>query len=190
MAIDISRLTMPDDNEILGVEFKFLNTHGDARGFFREVIRSTDPIFTNGNFAQWSHSKMTKNVVKAWHYHHLQYDWWYLAVGQVLTVLFDNRKDSPTYKKKLEFKIGDPTIYGDDTLPVTVKIPPGVLHGLKVLSEEAHLMYITSERYNPNDEGRFPYNSDVVPHDWGSNVITAENDRKTFVPTATLKPIK
>lgn len=126
---------------------------------------------------------MTKDVVKAWHYHHIQTDWWYLGLGQILTVLFDNRPESPTYKKKLEFRMGDSGNSADTHLQLCVKIPPGVLHGLKVLSDEAHLFYITSHCYNPNDEGRFPYNSDIVPHSWGEEAITVENDRRTFVPT-------
>ena len=64
-------------------------------------------------------------------------------------------------------------------------LPPGVLHGLKVLSDEAHLFYITSETYNPNEEGRFRFDSDIVPHQWGAGVITVENDRRDFVPTST-----
>ena len=179
--------SLPENDSIIGVEIKSLKSHPDDRGFFREVVRSTDSIFDVGKFAQWSHSKMTKNVVKAWHYHHVQYDWWYVPIGQVETVLYDNREESPTYKKKLIIKMGETATYGEDTHEVCIRIPPGVLHACKVLSEEAHLFYITSETYNPDDEGRFPYNSDVVDHDWGVDAITSEQDRRTFVPTTERK---
>lgn len=174
---------LPPSNAIWGVEIKQLKTHRDDRGFFRELVRSTDAIFERGVFAQWSHSRMVRNVVKAWHYHHLQYDWWYVPIGQVETVLYDNREESPTYKTKLVFRMGDSASFGDSTFEVCVRIPPGVLHGLKVLSQEAHLFYITSETYNPQDEGRFAYNSRVVPHDWGAEALTVENDRRDFVPS-------
>lgn len=176
-------MPLPADNEIFGVVLKRLISHRDDRGFFREVIRLTDPFFGNNKFAQWSHSRMIQNVVKAWHYHHEQIDWWYLAIGQVQTVLFDNRPESPTYKKKLAFNMGESDIY-PDTHEVCVKIPPGVLHGLKVLSKEAHLFYITSLTFNRNEEGRFAYNSPLVGHDWGANALTVENDRHDFVPTS------
>ena len=153
-----------EDNQIQGVLFKQLKSFPDQRGFFREIIRVTDPLFAGGQFAQWSHSKMTKDVVKAWHYHHVQTDWWYISYGAVLTVLYDLREESPTYKTKLEIPMGDS--YQLEAV-VSVRIPPGVLHGCRVISDEAHLMYITSEVYNTADEGRLPYNSDVVPHDWG-----------------------
>lgn len=176
---------LPSSNEILGVHFKPLKSHRDDRGFFREIIRFSDPFFEGCRFAQWSHSRMIKNVVKAWHYHHIQIDWWYVPLGNVQTVLFDNREESPTYRKKLVFGMGESERYGAGTHEVCVKIPPGVLHGCKVLSEDAHLFYITSEIYNPNEEGRFPFNSDIVPHDWGSEALTVENDRRHFVPTST-----
>ena len=175
---------------IIGVEIKPLVSHPDQRGFFREIIRSSDSFFANGTsdqppFGQWSHSCMQQNVVKAWHYHHRQIDWWYCAIGQMETVLFDNRPESASYKHKMVFRMGDRARHGDDTFCVCVKIPPGVLHGLKVLSTEAHLFYITSQTYDSNEEGRFPFNSELVGHDWGDNAITVENDRRTFVPTST-----
>ena len=164
-----------------GVELKILKSFPDERGYFREVLRCTDSIFTSGQFAQWSHSHMHRDVVKAWHYHHVQTDWWYVPIGQVLTVLFDNRSESPTYRAKFELKMGEST-YGSDTVEACLKIPPGVLHGCRVLSEAAHLFYVTSETYNPKDEGRIPFNDSLVPHDWGGNAITSEKDRRIYVP--------
>jgi dTDP-4-dehydrorhamnose 3,5-epimerase len=174
----------PTDDAIIGVKFKYLKSHGDGRGFFREVVRVTDEFFGPSCFAQWSHSKMQHNVVKAWHYHHVQYDWWYCPIGQLETVLFDNRPESPTYKKKLVFRMGDAQEFGPDTLEICVRIPPGVLHGLKVLSPSAHLFYITSETYNRQEEGRYRFDSPLVGHAWGENVIVAENDKADFVPVA------
>ena len=175
--------------EIEGVVIKELKTHPDPRGYFREVIRVTDPFFQGGFFGQWSHSKMARDVVKAWHYHHIQTDWWYCAIGKIQTVLFDNRPESPTYKQKMIIEMGDSSEW-PGAREVCVKIPPGVLHGCKVLSDQAHLFYVTSETYNPGDEGRFPYNSQMVGHDWGNNALTVENDRREILPTAPRKPLK
>ena len=174
---------------IEGVIVKELKTHLDPRGFFREVVRATDPFFEGGAFGQWSHSKMARDVVKAWHYHHVQTDWWYCPIGKIQTVLFDNRPESPTYKLKMVIEMGDSSDC-PGAREVCVKIPPGVLHGCKVLSNQAHLFYITSETYNPQDEGRFPYNSPLVGHDWGDNALTVENDRREFVPAAPRKNLK
>ena len=105
---------------IEGVEIKLLKSHADDRGFFREVIRSTDTLFQSGRFGQWSHSRMVKNVVKAWHYHHVQTDWWYVPIGKVQTVLYDNREESPTFKTKLEITMGDSRSFGSDTFEACV----------------------------------------------------------------------
>ena len=174
---------MQELEKIPGVEFKSLVSHGDQRGFFREIIRESDAVFTNSNnFSQWSHSKMAKNTVKAWHYHHLQTDWWYIAIGITQVVLIDNRKNSQTKGTKIEFLLSGES--SDGGLQAVVKIPPGVLHGCKVLSTDAHLFYITSRIYDPNDEGRIPFNSSSIDHSWGkeNELIVADNDKKEFIP--------
>lgn len=184
--IKIFEDTSSSQNQIPGVIFKELRTFPDDRGFFREIIRFSDPIFDGAsdpgerNFAQWSHSKMGRNTVKAWHFHHLQIDWWYVPLGMIHVVLFDGREESPTYKRKIEFLLGDE----DGGLAAVVRIPQGVLHGCKVLTDFAHLLYITSQIYNPADEGRHPFNSEFVPHNWGNEaeLIVAPNDRKLHIP--------
>lgn len=190
----------PENDLILGVLFKPLRTFRDDRGFFREVVRNNDPFFStkvgdqevgSGEpFRQWSHSRMVRDTVKAWHYHHVQFDWWYLGIGHARTVLIDNRPESPTYRTKLEILMGDSGGTNADIHEVCVRIPPGVLHGLKVLSEEAHLFYITSEIYNPQEEGRIPFNDPEIGYDWGANVITVENDRRAFEPVAPRIPLR
>jgi len=166
---------------IKDVEIKDLVTHKDERGFFREVIRFNDPIFTaSTSFGQWSHSLMSKDSVKAWHYHHKQIDWWYVGMGILKVVLIDYREESPTYKERFEFLMGD----GENARCCTVKIPQGVLHGCKCLTESAHLLYITSETYNTNDEGRYAFNNPEIDYIWGDEetLTVAKNDRKDFVP--------
>lgn len=144
---------------IQGVIFKDLITCPDDRGFFREIIRITDDFFGAG-FGQWSHSLMFDNVIKAWHYHKIQTDWWYVCSGILRVGLSDLRKESPTYKQTLDFLMGDlqPT--------KVVKIPPGVAHGCKTVQGPVNLFYITSNEYNPGDEFRLPYDDPEIDFDW------------------------
>ena len=144
---------------ILGVALKQLKTNADERGFFRELIRVSDDFFAEG-FGQWSHSKMYRDVIKAWHIHHVQVDWWYVPAGALKVALHDLRVASPTHRQTQELLLGDQ--YGDCVL----KIPPGVAHGCKVLSAEAHLFYVTSNVYNPQDEGRIPHDDPAIGYDW------------------------
>ncbi|HAV42834.1 TPA: hypothetical protein DCX15_02305 [bacterium] len=141
------------------VVIKRLPTHTDERGFFREIIRVTDDLFEEG-FGQWSHSFMFDGVIKAWHYHRIQTDWWYVASGVLRVGLYDLRKDSPTYKQTMDFLMGD-------LQPAQiVKIPPEVVHGCKTVQGPVHLLYITSNVYNPEDELRLPYDDPGIDFDW------------------------
>lgn len=144
---------------IQGVQLVSLVTHADERGYFRELIRVDDPIFTEG-FGQWSHTKTFAGAAKAWHIHQQQTDWWYVAIGTVRAALFDTRADSPTHGRLEEYLLGDSQ--GGQIL----KIPPGVAHGYKVLEGPAHLFYITSHVYDPSDEGRIPHDDPSIGYDW------------------------
>lgn len=144
---------------IHGVEVKELSTFPDERGFFRELVRSTDPFFSEG-FGQWSHSLMYPGVIKAWHIHSKQVDWWYVTGGVLKVALSDRRTDSPTFGELMEWVMGD----GRD--PIILKIPPGVAHGCKCLAGPASLFYITSRTYDPQDEGRIPYDDPKIGYDW------------------------
>ncbi len=142
-----------------GVEIKELVTHSDERGFFRELIRVTDPFFKEG-FAQWSHTVTHTGAAKAWHIHLKQIDWWYVAMGSVKAALVDMREGSPTKGQLMEILLGD--LYG----PKVLKIPPGVAHGYRVLQGPMHLFYITSRTYDASDEGRIPHDDPSIGYDW------------------------
>jgi dTDP-4-dehydrorhamnose 3,5-epimerase len=141
---------------IEGVEIKALTTYPDERGFFREVIRETDGFFDH--FGQWSHSLMHAGTAKAWHIHRRQTDWWY-CIGALKVALHDLRDGSPTRGETMEFFLGDR--YGASC----VKIPPGVAHGCRAL-EQTHLLYVTSNVYDPEDEGRIPHDDPAIGYDW------------------------
>jgi len=141
------------------VALKDLITHRDERGFFRELIRQTDEFFSEG-FGQWSHSLMYAGVIKAWHIHERQVDWWYVATGVLKVALYDTRTDSPTGGALMEF------LMGDGQPDCVVKVPPGVAHGCKAVSGPVNLFYVTSGVYDPADEGRMPHDDPAIGYDW------------------------
>lgn len=152
-----------------GVQTKDLIRHPDERGFFEELIRVTDPIFAEG-FGQLSRSSMITGVVKAWHVHKTQIDWWYVVRGTVKVVLYDARRGSPTHKALNEFTLGEE---GQD---IILKIPAGVAHGLKVIKGPADLVYVTSGIYSKDEEGRIPYDDAQIGYDWVQGMpITNKN---------------
>ncbi len=145
---------------IEGVMIKKLVRYPDERGFFEEIIRLTDPFFAEG-FGQLSRSFMHGGVIKAWHIHKTQIDWWYVSRGTLKVALFDERKKGKTYRKLMQLTMGE------DGQDVVLKIPPQVAHGLKVISSNAELFYITSKVYNPeNEEGRIAETDKEIGFDW------------------------
>ena len=144
---------------INGVEFKELVTHVDERGFFREIIRVTDPLFKEG-FGQWSHSLMYQDVINAWHVHQHQVDWWYVSSGVLKVGLYDARPTSPTFGDTMSL------LMGDNQGAQVLRIPTGVAHGCKCISGPVNLFYITSQTYNPEDEGRIAFDDPEIDFDW------------------------
>jgi dTDP-4-dehydrorhamnose 3,5-epimerase len=141
------------------VVFRELKTYNDERGFFRELIRVSDNFFAEG-FGQWSHSLMFDGVIKAWHLHRIQTDWWYVVNGVLRVGLCDMRTDSLTYKTVMDF------LMGDLQSAQVIKIPPGVAHGCKTIQGPVNLFYVTSHVYNPEDEIRLSYNDPEIDFDW------------------------
>ena len=147
--------------QIDGVVIKELATYPDERGFFRELIRVSDPFFAEG-FAQLSHSLMHPGVAKAWHIHKTQIDWWYVPAGVLKVALYDMRPDSPTRGVLQEL------FMGDDHGHRVLKIPAGVAHGCKAIGGTAHLIYVTSNVYDTAEEGRIAHDDPEIGYDWVS----------------------
>ena len=142
-----------------GVELKPLVTHADERGFFREIARSTEEIVREG-WAQVSHSLMHPGVAKAWHLHPTQVDWWYVPVGDLKVALYDTRDGSSTRGELVELFLGEH--YAAQLL----KIPAGVAHGCRAIGGTAHLIYLTSSTYNPDEEQRIAHDDPAIGYDW------------------------
>lgn len=142
-----------------GIAFKELATHTDERGFFREIIKAGDDFFAEG-FGQWSHSLMFEGVIKAWHLHHEQTDWWYVVNGVLRVGLCDRRSESTTFGQTMDFLMGD---YQQSQ---ALKIPPGIAHGCKVIQGPVNLLYVTSHTYNPDDEIRIPFDDPEIDFNW------------------------
>jgi len=146
---------------IEGVEFQEIVSHNDERGFFRELLKSNTPYTTEG-IGQVSHSLVYTGVIKAWHAHKFQTQWNYVINGLLSVFLCDLRKSSNTYKKSMTFLVGDhqrSQIY---------KFPPGVYHGYKCVSGPMNILYLTSGKYDLQDELRLEFDDQIINFDWDS----------------------
>ena len=101
-------------------------------------------------------------VVKAFHFHKRQQDFWFCASRNIEAVLFDRRKNSKTFGKTQTVILGEHNFAG-------LLIPREVAHGYRVLGKQpAGLVYLVDQGYNSAnpDEGRIPYDSPEVNFDW------------------------
>ena len=134
----------------------------DDRGYFLEVIRIGEGLAATFDPAttQVSAALSYAGSIKAFHYHLEQSDFWVPAQGMFQVALVDLRPESPTYGARN-------TMYVGALRPWQVLIPPGVGHGYKVIgTDAAMLVYVTSRVYNPQDEGRIPYDNAGINYDW------------------------
>ena len=146
---------------IEGVVLKELVTHTDERGFFREIFRFSED-FGDVTVGQISHSYVNEGVIKAWHGHVYQSQWNYVVTGEIKAALHDNRTESATYGKTMEFLIGE------YEAPKAYYFPPGILHGYKCLKGPMQIIYVTSGVYDLSDEIRAPANDPDIGFDWSA----------------------
>ena len=145
---------------IRDVHVKKLVVHNDDRGTLMEVLRSDDAFFER--IAQTTFTVAYPGVIKAFHWHRRQKDVWFFASGMAQVVLYDMRRDSPTYRETNVLYMGEKN-------PLLVSIPEYVAHGYRVLGQEpAALFYHTTTTYDPKDpdEERLPFDSPEIGFDW------------------------
>lgn len=151
---------MNHNNMIDGVRLKPMVTHADDRGYFREILRSDEGLMDV--FRQSSITKTYPGVIKAFHWHKHQEDFWYVVEGSARAVLYDLRDGSATKGETNTYVIGEDN-------PAGLLIPRGVAHGYQVLGvKPVVLVYYTTEPYNPKDpdEQRISWNDPAINYDW------------------------
>ncbi len=134
----------------------------DDRGYFLEIARLQQGMVADFPTAtsQVSAALNYPGIIKAFHFHKFQTDFWVPAAGLLQVVLVDFRMSSKSYGMKN-------TIYVGALRPWQLLIPPGVAHGYKVIGEQPSvLVYITNQNYDPSDEGRVAYNDTGIAYDW------------------------
>jgi len=156
-------ITAPDSKDLIaGVQVQPFSMWPDDRGYFLEVARIGQGLAAEfpKESTQISAALSYPGTIKAFHFHRHQTDCWTPVQGMLQTVLVDMRKHSPTFGARN-------TLYIGTLRPWQLLIPPGVAHGYKVIGvNAAFLVYITDRLYDPQDEGRMPYNDAQIQYDW------------------------
>lgn len=132
-----------------------IKSNNDKRGFFREIFK-VKQLKYNNKLKQISHSFIKKNVLKGWHFHKKQIQWNYLLEGKIRLFLLDNRIKSKTYLSIKSF------ILDSKKNNFVYCIPPNVGHAYLTIADVNHMIYGTSDYYNPQEEFKLPFNKDLL----------------------------
>jgi dTDP-4-dehydrorhamnose 3,5-epimerase len=149
---------------------------GDARGFFLESYNENAmaEIGIRERFVQDNHSCSARNVLRGLHYQvqRPQGKLVRVAIGEILDVIVDLRKSSSAFGRWYGVLLS-----GENKRMIWV--PPGFAHGFSVISENAHLLYKTTDFYDPALERSLLWNDPALGIDWqlqGSPILS-EKDR-------------
>lgn len=150
----------------------------DDRGFFFESFNQKQfeqwvgPKIT---FVQENHSRSVKNVLRGLHYQvkQAQGKLVRVIVGEVFDVAVDLRRSSPTFGKWVS------SILSADNRH-QVWIPPGFAHGFLALSDEAQLLYKTTDYWAPKHERCVVWNDPDLGISWPLTVSPLLSSKDTM----------
>jgi dTDP-4-dehydrorhamnose 3,5-epimerase len=149
--------------EISGVLLIEPRVFRDDRGFFLEAYHADRyaSVGLSWRFVQDNHSRSRRNTLRGLHFQrrHPQGKLVRVARGEVLDVVVDVRRGSPTFGQHLSVILSD---YDHRQLWV----PPGLAHGFFVLSEVADFMYACTDFYRPEDEGGIRWDDPDLGIQW------------------------
>lgn len=111
---------------IAGLIVKELKKFSDDRGWLTEVYRRDEVDLSPA----MSYISLTlPGVIRGPHEHVYQSDYFiFIGPGNFKLYLWDRREESATKGEKMEIEVGENN-------PVSVLVPPGVVHGYKCISE-------------------------------------------------------
>tara|TARA_B100001559_G_C16070859_1_gene425715 strand:- start:40 stop:495 length:456 start_codon:yes stop_codon:yes gene_type:complete len=147
--------------EIKGVMIVKLNQIVDSKGSVLHMIKSSSPEFKN--FGECYISEINFNTIKGWKLHSKQTQNISVPSGKIKMVLYDYRKESPSFKNLIEINLGRPDNYN------RITIPPGVIYGFKCLtSPNALIVNCTDIEHDPKESITFSLEDCKVPFLWNS----------------------
>lgn len=151
----------------------------DARGYFYETWNKERYIEAGipCDFVQDNESKSSYGVVRGLHYQQRPYSQAKLVrvvLGEVLDVVVDIRKGSPTFGQYESVRLSDQN-------KRQLFIPRGFAHGFSVLSSDVVFSYKCDHYYRPDFERGISFSDPEIGIDWGipaDQMILSEKDKR------------
>ena len=139
--------------------------HGDDRGYFIETFRQDKLeafLGFNVSFCQDSESKSGYGVLRGLHFQtppFAQAKLVRVIKGEILDVVVDIRKGSPTFGQHVSTKLSEEN-------KRQLFVPRGFAHGFVVLSESCIFSYKVDNYYNPEYDRGIAFDDPALGIDW------------------------
>jgi dTDP-4-dehydrorhamnose 3,5-epimerase len=131
----------------------------DDRGKIMHMLRGDDPHFEK--FGEIYFSMVYPGIVKGWHLHKIMTLNYTVVLGEIKLVLFDDRKDSPSYRKLMVLSLDGINNYH------LVRIPPGIWNGFKGMGTQPSIVAnCATIPHNPAEIIRVNPSDSDIPYDW------------------------
>lgn len=141
------------------VKVKEIKNVVKSNGFLTELYRK-DWMLDEENVEQIFQVKMNPGAISGWHAHEITTDRIFVNNGLIKVVLYDSRRDSPTYGMINEFQAGV-------IRPMLIVVPPKVFHAVQnIHGGESSLLNIVdvAYQYEDPDHWRVPLNHPDIPY--------------------------
>ena len=153
--------------------------HGDERGFFHESYRRTAyaELGIPEEYVQDNHSRSSKGIVRGMHYQigKGMAKLVRCARGEVVDVVVDLRKGSPTFGEWEAFRLNDENLHH-------LYCPIGFAHGFCVTSDVADVVYKCDGYYDESIERGIAYNDPDVAIAWPKDLELVPSQRDASAP--------
>ena len=161
----------------------------DRRGFFHESFNAKDFEAATGSshaFVQDNHSRSFRNVLRGLHYQVRQPQGKLVRVtaGEVFDVAVDISKKPPNFGSWVG------TILSAENKR-QLWIPEGFAHGFVVISEQADLLYKTTDYWHPECERAIAWNDPQLGIAWpiqGEVIVSARDAAASLLKDAEVFP--
>jgi dTDP-4-dehydrorhamnose 3,5-epimerase len=147
------------EERISGVRTREVKHVVTGNGHTTELFRK-DWGVVEGEVVHAIHVSLRPGAVSAWHMHELKTDYLFVVGGVLRVVLYDDREGSPT-RGQVDVQ------HLSAMRPTLVSIPPGVWHGIQVLSPEGGSfvnMFDHEYDYDDPDDWRLPPDTPEIPY--------------------------
>ena len=151
--------------------------HGDARGFFLEAYRRLEfaELGIDAELVQHNHSRSRRGIIRGMHFQPGMGKLVRCVRGEILDVLVDIRRESPSFGEWEGFVLSDDNHH-------QLFCPDGFAHGFCVVSEVADVVYGCTTYYDPSAEGGFRYDDPEVGIEWPDGIGLTPSERDATAP--------